>query len=574
VDQPERRIWHRAASFLGTDEDLASEFERAADRSQRRGAIVVAISALDRAARLSEDDALRGRRLLYAAELAFELGRHDLMTRLLDQVDQLALDENARARSALVRESLTDGVPGDPIRVQALVATADGARRAGDTGLALNLLLGAALRCWWADPGRRERDRVIAAVERVDGVDADPRVLAILAIAAPIRRGALVTQRLAAMADGITDAHTARLLGFAAHIVGDYELASRLLGQSAGGLRRHGRLAPLAQVLSVEAWALIHLGDFPAAESPADEGNRLGRETAQPIWTGGARIAQSLLAGIRGDFDRANALAAEGERVVLPRRLSSLLSVLQLARGVTALSGSRYREAYEHLSRMFDPADPAHHYKEKYEGIGYFAEAAARCGQSESARDIIAELEAGGVDSHSPMVVVAMRFARAILADDDHAEKLFETALVEDSRPFSRARLQLAYGTFLRRTRRDANARPHLRAARDTFDGLGAGPWGERARRELRASGERSRRRTPSAREQLTPQELQIAQLVAAGLSNRDIGQQLYLSHRTISSHLYRIFPKIGVTSRSQVGDALGPVATDRPPKGPEVRPS
>ena len=97
-----------------------------------------------------------------------------------------------------------------------------------------------------------------------------------------------------------------------------------------------------------------------------------------------------------------------------------------------------------------------------------------------------------------------------------------------------------------------------LRATR--FDALGCAPWGEQARRELRASGERSRRRVPEARDQLTAQELQIAQLAAEGLSNREIGQRLFLSHRTVSTHLYRVFPKLGITSRAELDAALAPV--------------
>jgi len=106
--------------------------------------------------------------------------------------------------------------------------------------------------------------------------------------------------------------------------------------------------------------------------------------------------------------------------------------------------------------------------------------------------------------------------------------------------------------------------------SRVTFDALGCAPWGEQARRELRASGERSRRRVPDARDQLTAQELQIAQLAAEGLSNRDIGQRLYLSHRTVSTHLYRLFPKLGITSRGELSSVLahGSRATDTPIDG------
>ena len=120
-----------------------------------------------------------------------------------------------------------------------------------------------------------------------------------------------------------------------------------------------------------------------------------------------------------------------------------------------------------------------------------------------------------------------------------------------------RARWLLAQGTWLRRQRRAADARTPLRSARDAFDALGAVPWGERARQELRASGETSRRRAYELIDALSPQELQIAQLAAQGLSNKEIGQQLFLSHRTISTHLYRIFPKLGITARSHLRAAL-----------------
>ena len=122
---------------------------------------------------------------------------------------------------------------------------------------------------------------------------------------------------------------------------------------------------------------------------------------------------------------------------------------------------------------------------------------------------------------------------------------------------FTRARVELAYGEWLHKQRQDSAARAALRAATETFDALGVIPWSERARQQLRATGETSRPRTPEARDQLSPQELQIVQMAAEGLSNREIGQKLYLSQRTISSHLYRIFPKLGITSRTELRHVL-----------------
>jgi DNA-binding CsgD family transcriptional regulator len=128
------------------------------------------------------------------------------------------------------------------------------------------------------------------------------------------------------------------------------------------------------------------------------------------------------------------------------------------------------------------------------------------------------------------------------------------------TRPVLRARLLLAYGEWLRRQRRSAKARAPLREARDIFDALGASPWGNRAREELRASGETSRRRTERAWETLTPQELHIAQLAAEGLSNKEIGVRLYLSHRTVGYHLRQIFAKTGITSRASLGSIVAKV--------------
>ena len=177
----------------------------------------------------------------------------------------------------------------------------------------------------------------------------------------------------------------------------------------------------------------------------------------------------------------------------------------------------------------------------------------------------MAQVEASVGSRPGTWIALGLRHARALVADPADAGDRFEEALARDLArwPFQRARIQLAYGQWLRRQRRVADSRAVLRAARDTFDALGCAPWSEQARRELRASGERSRRRAPEARDQLTAQELQIAQLAAQGLSNREIGQRLFLSHRTISTHLYRVFPKLGITSRAELAAALAPVAVD-----------
>jgi DNA-binding CsgD family transcriptional regulator len=197
--------------------------------------------------------------------------------------------------------------------------------------------------------------------------------------------------------------------------------------------------------------------------------------------------------------------------------------------------------------------------------IGDLAEAAVHTGDLQMARGRLAEVTAIVGDAPPEWVAINLRHTRAVLADDEgDAVNRFEEALGAnlDRWPFWRGRLLLAYGRWLRRHRRVTDSRAPLREARDVFDAIGASGWGDKARRELRASGERSRRRIPEARDELTPQELQIAQLAAQGLSNREIGQKLFLSHRTISTHLYRVFPKLGITSRAQLRSAFSDPST------------
>jgi ATP/maltotriose-dependent transcriptional regulator MalT len=238
---------------------------------------------------------------------------------------------------------------------------------------------------------------------------------------------------------------------------------------------------------------------------------------------------------------------------------------VQVVKGLAALSDGRYAIAYEHLRRIFDPTDVAYHALVRCWAIGDLAEAAIHSGHQEEARALMDKLEPLAAQTRSPLLLAGVTFARPLLAaDETTAETLFQAGLetLVTCWPLHRARLLLAYGAWLRRQRRIGEARAHLRTAMQALDAIGAVPWGEMARKELRATGETSRRRTPIARDQLSPQELQIAQLAAQGLSNRAIGQQLYLSHRTVGSHLYRIFPKLGITARSELRAVLDEAGT------------
>jgi DNA-binding CsgD family transcriptional regulator len=562
TDEPDRRVWHLAASTVGPDESIAREAELLAVRLAGRGAIGVAVAAARRAAVLSADSAGRCSRLLRAAELAFEAGEPDLLQRLVREAEQLNPDGEQRARLTWLRNTFADTVPGDHGQMRSLVDAAELAADAGNSDLALHLLFGAALRCWRSDLGEPARDRVAAAVERLQVPQTHPSRVATLAMTGPVRWGPVVSERLAVIegsADQLT-ADDAYLAGMAARAIGDHDAAARFLDSATTKLRAQGRLGALAQVLVMRGWVAIALGRWASAEMLVDESGRLAAEIGQSWWRTGSVIASATLHGLRGETEIAERLVAEAEKTAIPQGLNDLICMIAFARGVTGLGAGRPAVALEHLTRVFDRNDPAFHEAARFMSITYLADAASQSGQRHVAVLILDELEALAQRTPSPTLHAGVAYARPVLAPDDAAERLYHAALGSDLRhhPFDHARLQLAYGAWLRRQRRVSESRGPLRAARQVFDALACVPWAERARQELRASGEKSGEPIPAARDRLSAQELQIAQMAATGMTNREIGQQLYLSPRTVGSHLYRLFPKLGITSRNELTGALG----------------
>ncbi|HET9341813.1 MAG TPA: AAA family ATPase [Candidatus Eremiobacteraceae bacterium] len=553
----DRRAWHRAAATVGPDDTVAEELEAAAIRAQQRGDVPVAVQALDRATELSADPARRARCLLKGVELAFDIGWRDVVVRLLQRAATLKVPPRDRFRLMWYGEALSRSISGS----QALSEIADNIKRSDDVDLALDLLSGPATYGWWAEPDEQVCNKVIAAVERARiSSQEDSRFLLILAMTAPIDRGASVVaslKRLAKNADG--NPRAAYLLGMAATQVGEFDLVERFFTIAASGFRSDGRLALLTHVLVLRAWSAIYLGNRNASIANAEEGLRLATETDQTIYVALAQAAVAMLAALRGEHDSAEALADEAERASL--RIGTVVAEIQMVRGVNALTAQRYADAYSHLHRMFDRSDSAYHPMRQYFFIGDLVEAAIQSGHRDEANVILADVEDVARRTPSSQLHQALQYARAILvADDDpDRERLFEGALSEGviRSPFTLARIRLAYGAWLRRARRLKDARSPLRAAMEAFDMYDAFPWSERARKELRSTGISVEGRTPELRDRLTPQELQIALMAATGLSNREIGQKLFLSHRTVGSHLYRIFPKLNITTRFQLRDVL-----------------
>ncbi|WP_028063673.1 ATP-binding protein [Solirubrobacter soli] len=545
----DRRVWHRAASVVGPDETTAAELEWTAAAAERRGSLSVAVSAFTRAAELSDHPARRGARLLRAAELAFELGRSDVVVGLLRDAEPLELSPGERTRLAWLRELFATQLWSGTARTAALIGIADRMRIEGDPERALRWLRNVAFRCWWSYPDEDAEALVLQAAARMPVAPDHPELIDTLALAAPVERGREVIAALARRPLA-GDADAAFSLGDASTAVGAF--SAELIAEAITGLRAQGRVSKLTQALVSQAWASLFLGSWDVGLHAAEEAVGLAGETRQPRLAVAAALAGASLRALRGE-DGADAAADDAERVLLPMGASPLLSLAQLTRGIGALGEGRHADAFAALRRIYEPGDVAHH-----RFIGWWAfvdhvDAAIHSDRHGEARALVARFEPVLEQTGAPLLAAGMTYARAVLSDE---EALF--AVPVDGHPLIRARLLLAYGAWLRRRRRLADSRGPLRAAREAFDALGAVRWGERARQELRASGETSRRRTPDAWDELTPQELQIAQMAAAGLTNREIGERLYLSHRTIGSHLYRIFPKLGVTSRAELRDAVG----------------
>jgi DNA-binding CsgD family transcriptional regulator len=561
----ERRVWHRAALINGVHEDIARELEEAAARARRRGALAVAVTALQRAAELSGPDQRVGR-LLSGAELAFELGQQEVVEQMVAVVEQLAPDPLQRARAAWIKEVSLTRPLADPDRVNALLRAAEHAGESRDCDLQLDLLWLLASRAWWVDPPTATRQALVKATRDLgDPRSAEPRVLAIQAYADPFGTELAVLDRVRAAAASLNqDTDAARFFGPAAVVVGAFDVALTLLGTAVEGLRTEGRLGHLPRLLLLQASMAARIASWDVAITGAEECRRLAHELGEPQWVAAAETVDSIIAGTRGDEEAAERAAAAAERVAVPAGANITVAFAQTGRVLAALGAGRHADAFETAERLFDPTSPAYHPVIAFWLIADLAEAAAHIGRLDEARIRVQQIDAASGGGMGTCVSLGMLHARALLAVDDQvAATRFGEALHADYThwPLQRARLLLSYGKWLRRQRRVSESRAPLRDARAAFDAMGCAAWADQARSELRASGEASRRHDPFARDQLTAQELQIAQLAAQGLSNREIGQRLFLSHRTVGTHLYRVFPKLGINTR---GELVGALASGR----------
>ncbi|MGM1063242.1 helix-turn-helix transcriptional regulator [Saccharothrix sp. Mg75] len=543
-DDPHRRAWHLASATTGQDEDVALALARTAEDARRRGGFSAEAAAHQRAAELTPDPAQRGRRLVAAAGAAGAAGQFDRASALAERAWDLLRDpvELAGVARVQARVAAEQGRLGEASATLARAASC--AERHGNPELAGELLFNAAQNAWAA----RDFAAVRELAERSTGLPGDQDVRATARAALGLEdgdvRGAMAALRHLVGSPRAAGAGSA-VVAWWNLVLGDDGAAMTWALELERRSRTEGALGVLPRALAYLARGRLHLGRYRDARVTAEEGLRIAADIGQSFSVGYLLSVLGELAAVQGDEERCTDLAAlmtGGPPASV--RAACALALLDLGLG--------RHEAV--LDRLAEVAAGRH----RLYAIGSLpdlVEAAVRVGRPEVAREPADWFARWAEETGQPWArAVALR-CRALLDDDERwfAEAV-ELHRASDGHPFERARTELLHGERLRRARRRTDARVRLRAALDLFDRLGAAPWAARARAELRATGESRALPGPDPLGALTPQELQVVRLAAEGLSNREIGAQLFLSPRTVGYHLYKAYPKLGVASRVELG--------------------
>lgn len=559
---PDRRAWHRGHAASGLDESVAVDLERSAGRARARGGVAAAAAFLERAAELTPDPIRRGQRALAAAQAKFESGGLEAAQGLLAMAEGSSPDDLQRALLVRLRAQIvfahSRGMDAPPMLLEA-------ARRlephdletARETYLEA---LGATIYSGRIHGPVGSREVAVAARSAPPGpLPPRPTDLLLDALATRFTEGYVagvepLRQALTAFGQGadVDEDDLLRWFWLPWLVAGDmwdydkwHELATRAvrLGRDSGALT----LLPLA--LGYRAFVHLHAGEFAEAAALMEEGDAITAATGSaPV-----NFPFLLLAAWRG---------------VDPDAL--LDTFRQQLEGATArgeargIGGAGYTTAVLHngLGR-YEAALAAARVTCEYEDLGVFGfalvelvEAGVRSGARDEAAVALQKLEERAGATGTEWALGSQAWARALLSDGQAADSLYREAIarLERSRvAVHLARAHLVYGEWLRGVNRRVDAREHLRTAYEMFGRFGAEAFAERARRELSAAGETTRRRSGEAHGLLTHQEAQIARLAREGLSNPEIGAELYLSRHTVEWHMRKVLAKLGITSRVQL---------------------
>ncbi|MBR7838627.1 helix-turn-helix transcriptional regulator [Actinospica durhamensis] len=336
------------------------------------------------------------------------------------------------------------------------------------------------------------------------------------------------------------------------------------LRRTAYGSRAGHNAVPAIQALFLLANHAWFAGQWELLRRTAGDGLELCEELRYPMPSWPGRFHLGCVAAACGDYPAARALAEEMDQWARPRRIETVRHYAAHIRTMIALAQGDFEAAYRHAEAV-SPAGSLPAFTPHALWIVLdLIEAAVRTGRRAQALEHVRAVREAGLDSLSPRLHMLVLACAGLAAEDGReADAAFGAALAvagAERWPFDLARIRLYYGERLRRGKAPARARRHLAAAAETFGRLGAAPWARRAAQESRACGAPARGTAGPGTATLTPQQWAIASLAAAGLTNKQIGERLFLSSRTVSTHLYQVFPKLGVTSRAALRDALTPL--------------
>jgi DNA-binding CsgD family transcriptional regulator len=572
ADAADRRAWHLAAAAIEPDAEVVRALDETASRAEARAGHGAAAKALQRAAELSREPSEAAQRLVRAARDLSIAGVDDQAVAVANRAAPLVADPALHAELAHVRgvAAVRSGRPAEVVQV-----LVDAARDVAelDPERAVHLLMDASIAAW-------------------QGADA-PTYLEIARLSATVVPPSSALARslsgFAAMIDGDTATGIPCLVelaewgreadepgdvvwaSFGALWLGDEAGFGSLIDRAAGLARARGELGVLSETLGMYAGHLVLAQRFDEGRVAAAEAAELARDLNARNLELLPLAALAVIAAIQGrdaDAERdAHAVREQATASGLRMRASTAtyaLALVDLGRGRWAEALERFDSLLEGGAGSLDPiVGPT---------LPDKVEAAVRASKVDEARSALGFYEQWAAYTGSASAQPRLEACRALLAEVDDASDHYESAidLGREARPFDLARIRLLYGEHLRRERRRTDARAQLRAALESFEGLRAEPWADRARAELRATGETARRRDAGAVDQLTAQELQISRFVAEGMSNKEIAAHLFLSPRTIDSHLRNVFSKLGITSRTQ----LARIPLDGSSEAAEVAPA
>jgi DNA-binding CsgD family transcriptional regulator len=550
--RPERRAWHRVTATLGADETVADAAYAAAAAARSRDRLLDALALIEQSARVTSTPRVRVDRLLEAAELAHAVGRPDRAAQLAGRVRASAAATEADRRRLEAVRARFHLRPRDRAAAEELLGDVEALGAAGERGPATRLLVDVARDLQGRSGAGLVRDRVVALADRL-GTPAEEPLLAVALTAAAPARGPEALRAATARTDTqALSTETRVLLAGAAIDVADDALAVALLSSAVTDLRADGHVGLLSEALRLRGWTAARTATVDAARADLAEARTLAEAYGHTRVLARLPALEALLEALCGRAAQADRLAADAEGAVAG--WPAARAELELVRGLARLGERRHAEAFERFERLWEMGDGDVVPVQARRIVAEYADAARHAGESYRARTRLAGLApAGGVHA------AGLALARALLDDGCEAGAALEAALAAAAGdvPARRGQAHLALGEWLRRERRRRDAQAQLELAREAFAVCGATAWEDRAATELRAAGAATVHRAPDQLDDLTAQELQIARLAADGLSNREIGARLYLSHRTIGSHLYRVFPKLGITTRTQLGRAL-----------------